>query len=96
MKDNLIAIPSKEEVERYLKKWDDLDDYVVQEECLNKLFKDQYKYNTNLNEVLIKVCCLNTFYSTRVLNKELLPLAKHIIKGSSKNGVLTFLFCDVV
>mgnify|MGYP003309237241 CR=1 FL=1 len=33
-----IPNPCKEEVEKYLKKWDTLEDYVLQERSLNKLF----------------------------------------------------------
>ena len=33
-----IPTPSVDEVEKYLKKWDSLENYVLQEDSLNKLF----------------------------------------------------------
>ena len=34
----IIPTPSIDEVEKYLKKWDSLENYVLQENSLNKLF----------------------------------------------------------
>ena len=59
-----IPKPSKEEVEKYLKLWDSLENYVLQENSLNKLFYKTYPKNTDIDDILIKASSLNDFYST--------------------------------
>jgi len=73
-----LPTPCKSEIEKYLIKWNTLENYVNQENSLKKLFKDIYKDNQDINEVLIKVCSLNDFYSTHILS--VFDVAKHIIK----------------
>lgn len=74
-----IPTPTKEIIEKYLKKWDNLDEhYVWQESSLNKLFYKDYKKNTDLNEILVKCCCLNDFYSTNIFS--VYSVAKQIYK----------------
>ena len=58
--------PTANEVENYLSKWDLLDNYVLQESSLKKLFQQTYPDNNNIDDVLIKVCALNDFYSTHI------------------------------
>jgi len=79
MKNNLdITKPSQIEVEHYLKLWDSLENYTLQESSLRKLFTKTYPLNNDLDDVLIKVCSLNDFYSTNILSP--FTVAKHIVK----------------
>lgn len=72
-----IPKPSKKEVEKYLKKWDVLENYVLQESALDKLFFYTYPNNTDINDILIKASALNDFYSTNIFS--IFPVAKHIL-----------------
>lgn len=69
--------PSKSEIEKYLKLWDSLENYRLQESSLKKLFTKTYPLNDDLDEVLIKVCALNDFYSTSIYYP--VQVAKHIV-----------------
>ena len=74
-----IPTPNKKIMEEYLNKWDNLEEhYVWQESSLDKLFHKDYKYNTDLNEILIKCSCLNDFYSTNIFS--IYPIAKKIFE----------------
>lgn len=75
-----ISTPSEKELLKYLKLWDSLENYVSQESSLRKLFTKTYPKNDNLDEVLIKVCSLNDFYSTNIFSPFI--IAKHIIKSN--------------
>lgn len=89
-KSNVINIPtpSKNDVEKYLKKWDSLENYVLQESALDKLFFYTYPNNTDINDILIKASALNDFYSTNIFS--IFSVAKHIlnldIDNRLKNG----------
>lgn len=72
-----IIRPSQKEVEYYLKLWDSLENYTLQESSLRKLFSKTYPLNNNLDDVLIKVCSLNDFYSTNIFSP--FTVAKHIV-----------------
>ena len=72
-----IPRPSKEEVIKYLNKWDSLENYVLQENALDKLFFNIYPKNTDINDILIKCSSLNDFYSTNIFS--IFPVAKHIL-----------------
>lgn len=72
-----IISPNQQIVEFWLREWDNLENYVFQEQSLNKLFMKTYPYNNEIDEVLIKVSSLNDFYSTNIYSK--LPVAKRII-----------------
>lgn len=72
-----VPRPSKAEVEKYLKRWDDLENYVAQENVLNKLFFESCPYNTDMNDILVKVSCLNDFYFTNIFSTYV--VAKHIL-----------------
>ena len=62
-----IPKPSKKIIEKYLIKWDNLEEhYLWQERSLDKLFQKDYKKNNDLDEILIKCSCLNDFYSTNI------------------------------
>ncbi len=69
--------PSPEQVTMYLERWDSLDNYVLQESSLRKLFTKTYPHNVDMDDVLIKVCSLNDFYSTNIFSP--FTVAKHIV-----------------
>lgn len=72
-----VPRPTPSEIESYLKLWDSLENYALQESSLNKLFFKTYPLNTDLDDVLIKVCALNDFYSTNIFSP--FTVAKHIV-----------------
>ena len=69
--------PSAEQVSMYLERWDSLENYVLQESSLRKLFAETYPTNVDMDDVLIKVCSLNDFYSTNIFSP--FTVAKHIV-----------------
>ena len=71
-----IPRPSPEEVTNYLRKWDTLENYTAQESALNKLFWEFAPLNISLDDILLKVVTLNTFYSTNI--KSVYTVARHI------------------
>ena len=72
-----LPTPNKQEVEKYLNKWDSLENYVLQESSLYKLFHNTYPNNTDIDDILIKASSLNDFYSTNIFS--IFPVAKHIL-----------------
>jgi len=72
-----IPTPSEKEVIKYLKKWDSLENYVLQESALDKLFFKTYPNNNDINDILIKASSLNDFYSTNIFS--IFSVAKHIM-----------------
>lgn len=74
----IIPTPNKNEVDKYLKKWDSLENYTLQENSLNKLFLETYPKNNDINDILIKASVLNDFYSTNIFS--IFTMAKHIYK----------------
>jgi hypothetical protein len=72
-----IPKPCPEEVEKYLNLWDTLPNYTLQESSLNKLFLKTYPLNNDMDDVLIKVCALNDFYSTNIFSP--FTVARHIV-----------------
>lgn len=72
-----IPEPTINSVELLLLRWKGLENYVYQESSLNKLFLITYPQNTDLDDVLIKVCSLNDFYSTQIFSPY--NIANHII-----------------
>jgi len=73
-----IEDPTKTKIEEYLNKWDTLENYVLQESSLKKLFNLTYPKNDDMDDVLIKVCSLNDFYSTNIFSP--FKVAKHIVE----------------
>ena len=63
-----IRKPTNEEVKKYLKQWEDLKNYVNQENSLNKLFFDLIPENKQIEDILIKCSTLNDFYSTNIFS----------------------------
>jgi len=76
---NHTPAPSEEEVLKYLDKRDNLQDYKEQDNSLKKLFLNTYPKNIELDDILIKVACLNDFYSTNIKNN-INNVAKHILE----------------
>ena len=72
-----IESPNRNSVKRYIEKWDTLENYTAQEHALNRLFRDLCPHNTEIEDVLLKVATLNTFYSTNIYN--VFALARHIV-----------------
>lgn len=72
-----IPSPTAEQVELYLREWDGLEDYRLQEDALDKLFLELCPNNTDIREVLLKAATLNAFYSTNIFS--IYPVAKHIL-----------------
>lgn len=69
--------PTPEKVSEYQQKWDQKTDYVLQESSLKKLFTSTYPLNNEMDDVLIKVCALNDFYSTNIFSP--FKVAHHIV-----------------
>ena len=57
---------------------DSLENYVLQESSLYKLFHKTYPNNTDINDILIKASSLNDFYSTNIFS--IFPVSKHILE----------------
>ena len=71
-----IPTPNIKEVEYWLNEWINLEDYSAQEAAINVVFND-YKTNDKLENIMIKACLLNDFYSTNI--RKIYPVAKHIL-----------------
>lgn len=75
-----IPDPSNKEVSKCYKKWKRLEDYPKYECFLRKLFTDIYPKNNNEDEVLIKICSLESLYGTNIVKSvNAITLAKHIM-----------------
>ena len=73
-----IPRPSKEQVQKYQDRWDSLENYYLQESSLKKLFTKTYPKNRSMDDILVKVCTLNDFYSTNIFSP--FKVAKHILE----------------
>ena len=76
----VLPKPCKDEVEKYLEKWnfsEDLENYRLQESSLDKLFFELCPPNNKIEDILLKVAALNDFYSTNIFS--VYPVAKHIL-----------------
>ena len=56
-----VPTPCASEVELYLSKWDELENYRLQEDALDKLFYTLCPENKDISDVLLKVSTLNDF-----------------------------------
>jgi len=72
-----VPNPSSEQVEFYLRAWDELENYHLQEDALDKLFFQLCPENLEMSDILLKVATLNDFYSTNIFS--VYPVAKHIL-----------------
>lgn len=68
--------PTAEEVKRYLESWEQQPKYHVPQDALDKLFRETYKTNDCLEEVLVKCSALNNLYSTNIF--DVYSMANHI------------------
>lgn len=69
--------PTKQEVEKYLYRWDALENYVYQERSLDRLFLVLCNKNCDLCDILLKCSTLNDFYSTNIF--DIYSVALHIL-----------------
>ena len=72
-----VPKPCREEVLKYLEYWDNLENYKLQEDALDKLFFKVCPENKDISDILIKVSTLNDFYNTNIYS--VFPVAKHIL-----------------
>lgn len=72
-----IPKPCHESISRYLKEWDTLEKYTLQESSLGKLFHVHCPENRDIESILLKVSALNDFYSTNIYDTY--TVAKHIL-----------------
>lgn len=73
-----IPTPCVTDAEKYIQGWDKLEKYRLQERALDKLFFQAFPKNNSIEEILVKVACLNEFYSTNIMS--VYPVAKHILE----------------
>lgn len=74
-----IEKPSAVSLTEYLRKWDELENYKLQEASLNLLFNQLCPTNDRIEHVLLKVSALNDFYSTNIFDTY--TVAKHILRS---------------
>lgn len=72
-----VPVPTKEQVDYYLQRWDELESYHLQEDALDKLFFALCPGNKDISDILLKVAVLNDFYSTNIYSVYF--VAKHIL-----------------
>ena len=70
-------LPSVGQVEFFLEKWRNLENYRLQEDALNRLFFVLCPKNTDISDILLKVSTLNDFYSTHIFS--VYEVARHIL-----------------
>lgn len=70
--------PSVEEVEKYIKRWEETEEYSVPAKSLSELFKN-FPLNNNLDEIIVKVCTLDVIFSANA-NRWFFQISKHILK----------------
>lgn len=73
----VIPEPSHEQMDYYLNRWYNLDNYQLQEKALDKLFFELCPNNTDISDILLKVSTLNDFYSTNIFSVN--TVAKRIL-----------------
>lgn len=72
-----ISDPCAAEVEKYLLRWQEQDNYRLQESALNKLYCELCPRNDTIEDVLLKCSTLNDFYATNIFS--IYPVANHIL-----------------
>lgn len=72
-----VPEPTPDQVKQYLNAWDELENYHLQEDALDKLFISLCPVNKEMSDILLKVAALNDFYSTNIFS--VYPVAKHIL-----------------
>ena len=76
--ENNIVTPSPNIIREYLEQWNKLENYTLQEKSLNYLFLELCPKNDTIESILLKVSCLNDFYSTKIFDTY--SVARHILK----------------
>lgn len=71
--------PTPQIIKTYLKKWQTLENYRLQESSLSLLFQKLCPDNKKIENILLKVSALNDFYSTNIFDTY--SVAKHILKS---------------
>lgn len=79
--------PSVSLVNEYLRKWETLEKYTLQETSLALLFRELCPRNDEISHVLLKVSALNDFYSTNIFDTH--SVAKHILTIGVSNRILS-------
>jgi hypothetical protein len=74
-----VIKPSVNVLIAYLKKWDNLENYKLQESSLSLLFNHLCPKNTKIEHILLKVSALNDFYSTNIFDTY--TVSKHILRN---------------
>ena len=62
-----VPHPSSEQVEHYLRALDELENYHLQEDALDKLFFTLCPENSDMSDILLKVAALNDFLQYKYL-----------------------------
>ncbi len=70
--------PSATIIREYIKTWETLEKYTLQEASLALLFHELCPLNDDIHHILLKVSALNDFYSTNIFDTH--SMAKHILK----------------
>lgn len=78
-----IPIPSKIEVEKYLKQWRDNEVYSISQKGLNNLF-ETFPLNNNLDKILVKVCTLDVIFSAQA-SRWFFEVSEHILNYDFDN-----------
>jgi len=78
--------PDENIVKSYLKKWETLENYILQENSLSLLFNTLCPENKEIESILLKVSALNDFYSTNIFDTT--TVAKHILKTDIDKNLL--------
>lgn len=73
-----ILTPHPDLLSQYLAKWEQLENYRLQEASLGILFHEMCPENVKIEHVLLKVSALNDFYSTNIFDTY--SVAKHILE----------------
>lgn len=72
-----VPRPSPQQAALYLSRWDELENYHLQERALNQLFHQLCPKNKTIEDILLKAATLNEFYSTNIYS--IFPVAKQIL-----------------
>lgn len=75
---NNVVTPSPIIIREHLELWNTLENYTLQEKSLNHLFIELCPKNDTIESILLKVSCLNDFYSTNIFDTY--SVARHILK----------------
>ena len=75
--DKSLDRPSPDQVEQYLRAWNESERYFFEEKALDRLFFEFCPNNNSILDILLNVATLNKFYSTNIFS--VYPVAKHIL-----------------